>query len=195
MKKFLLDSRTTIADRLLDELIKMLGNEESARRLLNSDPLPSSLAWERTIKLGLENSPEKYRLALLKNSRIGMSASDMLKCVAVSRRKAKLDLVALSVAHLGLKDAKFSTICATGLERGYKLCPAEAAIVLRIVYPDQPGGERLHVAMKAIASDEHPSIFTLEHDNSGLCLYGGSGHPDLSYGSDALFVFVKPRRK
>jgi len=93
MKKFMDSRSTAIVGGLLQELIKRLGEEEVARRLLNCDPLPSSLADEMTVQLGLENSPEAYHAALLRsNVRVGMSARDMLKCVAVSRRKVSLDL-------------------------------------------------------------------------------------------------------
>lgn len=145
-----------------------------------------------TVRLGLENSSENYRKALLNaNVRIGMSVGDLLNHIPVSHEQIGLNLVALSAADLGFKNnAKYSKICSAGIELGHKFCPAEAAVALRLNYPDQPSGERLCIAMEAIQdSTDHRGIFVIEHDNNGLGFYGSSGHPDLLWDDRYRFVF------
>ncbi|MDO8599324.1 MAG: hypothetical protein Q7S02_04400 [bacterium] len=79
---------------------------------------------------------------------------------------------------------------------GYRLCPAEVALRLRLQYPRQPRGEMMNVAMEPIVvSDKwggYPHIYQLFYDGVGKSITG----KELKYSElspDEHWVFVKPR--
>ena len=80
--------------------------------------------------------------------------------------------------------------CACALELGLELCPAEVGPV---AYKDQPLSGWLIIAMNVITvSVGGLSVFRVEHDDRGLWLSAGYGHPESFCGSDKHFVFVRP---
>jgi len=82
---------------------------------------------------------------------------------------------------------------ACALELGLELCPAEVGPVLRLAYKDQPLSGWLIIAMNVITvSVGGLSVFRVEHDDRGLWLSAGYGHPESFWGSDKHFVFVRP---
>ena len=75
-------------------------------------------------------------------------------------------------------------------ELGLRLCPAEVGPQYRLQYKDQPHGERLHVAMKPIASsDGEPRIFVLAHNADGLSLDAARARPDDKWQPTDAFIF------
>ncbi|MEK7630610.1 MAG: hypothetical protein AAB417_01075 [Patescibacteria group bacterium] len=159
---------------------------------------PEFQTW-KTIKLGTGlKTADDFRRVLRDSCRIGDGASDILgkPAFTVCDTEMELDLVRPSVAELGFKDgATFKDICERGLEYGLKLCPAEVGPQLRLQYRDQPLGEWLIIAMKAIRySAGDLSVFSVERYDNGLWLSGYDGSPDYFWFSLDRFVFVRPRK-
>jgi hypothetical protein len=156
----------------------------------------------KTITLGMCKTPDEYRKAL-KQARlsIGDWGNDILDRIAYSQEEIEVDLVVLSVSDLGFyRSAKYKDLCAKALELGLQLCPAEVGPALRLSYKDQPGGERLRIAMKAITSYGcYDSIFEvaheveLEYEENELWLGGNCGVPDIRRRIRSRFVFVRPK--
>jgi hypothetical protein len=156
----------------------------------------------KTITLGMCKTPDEYRKAL-KQARISIRdwGNDILDRIAYSQEEIEVDLVVLSVSELGFyRSAKYKDLCAKALELGLQLCPAEVGPALRLSYKDQPGGERLRIAMKAITSyGSYDSIFEvvheveLEYEEDELWLGGNCGVPDIRRRIRSRFVFVRPK--
>jgi hypothetical protein len=156
----------------------------------------------KTITLGMCKSPDEYRKAL-KQARISIGdwGNDILDRTACSQEEIEVDLVVLSVSELGFyRSAKYKDLCAKALELGLQLCPAEVGPALRLSYKDQPVGERLRIAMKAITSyGPYDGIFEvvheveLEYDEDELWLGGNCGVPDIRRRIRSRFVFVRPK--
>jgi hypothetical protein len=103
--------------------------------------------------------------------------------------------VVLSVLELGFyRSAKYKDLCAKAPELGLQLCAAEVGPALRLSYQDQPGGERLRIAMTAIAGlyGCYDSIFEVVHEEDELWLGGNCGDPDICRSARSRFVFVRP---
>jgi hypothetical protein len=99
--------------------------------------------------------------------------------------------VSVKETSVCIVDATGSYACA--LELGLELCPAEVGPVLRLAYKDQPLSGWLIIAMNVITvSVGGLSVFRVEHDDRGLWLSAGYGHPESFCGSDKHFVFVRP---
>jgi hypothetical protein len=154
----------------------------------------------KTITLGMCKSPDEYRKAL-KQARISIGdwGNDILDRIAYSQEEIEVDLVVLSVSELGFyRSAKYKDLCAKALELGLQLCPAEVGPALRLSYKDQPSGERLRIAMKAVTSYGcYDSIFEvvheveLEYEEDELWLGGNCGVPDIRRRIRSRFVFVR----
>ncbi|HRY76966.1 MAG TPA: hypothetical protein P5524_02290 [Candidatus Paceibacterota bacterium] len=151
----------------------------------------------KTITLGVYQSVSAYREALEKAGfRIGAWASDVLNGIQVSQSQVQLDLVALSVADLGFKEAvQPDQIYARAKELGLELCPPEVGPALRLAYPDQPQGEWLGIAMELIF-DRHddPGVFNVGYDGDRW-LSGDYGHCAFLWLFGCRFVFVLPRKQ
>jgi hypothetical protein len=154
----------------------------------------------KTIKLGMCKSPDEYRKAL-KQARISIGdwGNHILDRISCLQDEIEVNLVVLSVFELGFnRSAKYKDLCAKALELGLQLCPAEVGPALRLSYKDQPGGERLRIAMKAITDSYCDSIFEvvhedeLEYDEDELWLGGNCGVPDICRSVRSRFVFVRP---
>ena len=106
------------------------------------------------------------------------------------------DLVEVSVGSLGFENgAEYADICKRAIELGLKLCPAEVGPQLRLQYKDQPMGEWLRVAMKAISdSDGNPSVFRVVRFDDGLWLVTHNGWPDDEWVPGYRFLFLRPRK-
>jgi len=150
----------------------------------------------------MSKSPNEYRKAL-KQVRISIGdwGYDILDRIAYSQEEIEVDLVVLSVSELGFyRSAKYKDLCAKALELGLQLCPAEVGPALRLSYKDQPSGERLRIAMKAVTSYGcYDSIFEvvheveLEYEEDELWLGGNCGVPDIRRRIRSRFVFVRPK--
>jgi hypothetical protein len=78
----------------------------------------------------------------------------------------------------------------SGCRLGLGLCPPDAGPSLRLEYADQPLGERLHIAMKPIASsDGEPRIFVVERDAKGMALDAVRARPDDRWKPTDMFIF------
>jgi cytolysin (calcineurin-like family phosphatase) len=123
-------------------------------------------------------------------------AADMMAKPAfkVAMEKTSVNLVNVSVGQLGFTKATLlRDIYARAIELGLSLCPAEVGPQLRLQYADQPSGEWLRVAMKAItASDGRPSIFFVAaHGGGERWLSAGWGSSGDTWAPDDRFVFGK----
>ena len=114
----------------------------------------------------------------------------------VSPSRRQVDLTIYSVAELGFESgADLNEIYKKAIERGLELCPAEVGPQLRLRYINQPVGEWLRIAMKAIDdSDRRLRIFTLMRDGEKRKLIASRGEGGCSFRSQDRFVFVKPRK-
>jgi len=140
----------------------------------------------------------------LKQARItiGDWGNDILDRISCAQQEIKVNLVVLSVLELGFyRSAKYKDLCAKALELGLQLCPAEVGPALRLSYKDQPGGERLRIAMEAIADSYgcYDSIFEVVHEEEiayeedELWLGGNCGDPDVRRSVRGRFVFACPK--
>ena len=151
----------------------------------------------KTITLGIHKSVKAYREALTNAGfRIGDWASDILKKVQVSQSEIQLDLVILSVAELGFKEAtRLDRIYAKAKELGLELCSPEVGPALRLAYPDQPYGEWLRIAMEPLAgSDDSLRVFKVVYGHDGRWLHSRYGLPDDLWLPGSRWVFVLPRK-
>ena len=155
----------------------------------------------KTIKLGMCKSPDEYRKEF-KQARISIGdwGNHILDRISCLQDEIEVNLVVLSVFELGFnRSAKYKDLCAKALELGLQLCPAEVGPALRLSYKDQPGGERLRIAMKAITDSYCDSIFEVVHeeelvyDEDELWLGGNCGVPDICRSVRSRFVFVRPK--
>jgi hypothetical protein len=162
---------------------------------------PDFPIW-KTVKLGTYKSPDGYRRALKQaHISIGDWSNDILDRISYAQQEVEVNLVVLSVFELGFnRSAKYKDLCVKALELGLQLCPAEVGPALRLSYKDQPGGERLRIAMKAITESHGrcDSIFEvvheeeLEYDEDELWLGANCGVPDMCRRLRSRFVFVRP---
>jgi hypothetical protein len=163
---------------------------------------PDFPIW-KSIKLGMCKSPDGYRKELKQaHISIGDWGNDILDRISYSQQEIEVNLVVLSVLELGFyRSAKYKDLCAKALELGLQLCPAEVGPALRLSYQDQPGGERLRIAMKAITGlyGCYDSIFEVVHEEEvvyeedELWLGGNCGAPDICRSARSCFVFVRPK--
>ena len=161
---------------------------------------PESRVKFRNIELGTGIQDRKAFQEVIKTRgmRIGDWAKDLLEnpdFKAVGER-ADADLVEVSVAGLGFNKAtRYDVICARAQELGLELCPAEVGPQLRLQYTDQPDGEYLRIAMKAIShSGGVPRVFGVNRCGDVLWLDARDGRADLEWNPGHRFVFLRPRK-
>lgn len=148
----------------------------------------------KTLKLGTHKDAAALKQSLVDEGfKIGFWAEDVFGKVTVSSEEKDVDLVVLSVAELGFKKgARYDQICAKAQELGLELCPDEVGPQLRKQYKDQPKGEWIVVAMKALAdSDGDLIVFNVGHGDDGLWLSGYHGDPGSHWVAGDRFVFVR----
>jgi hypothetical protein len=115
---------------------------------------------------------------------------------AFTKTKLELDLVVVSVAHLGFSEdgASIGAIYARARSLGLGLCPPDLGLALRLNYLNQPRGEFLHIAMRPVALYNGELIdFTVGNDGVWLLILGGEARADLVLAGPVRFVFVRPR--
>jgi hypothetical protein len=153
--------------------------------------------WKR-ITLGTYKGPKAVREAFdAARMNIGGSADEILGRPAFpfSKSETELDLVVVTAAKLGFKEARIrvADIYQRAMQVGLELCPAEVGPQLRLQYVNQPIGEFLHIAMQPIATYHGDLVdLTVGNGGAGLLLIGGDGRPDLVLHSAVKFVFVRP---
>ena len=113
----------------------------------------------------------------------------------VAAEPIRLPLVKVTVAELGFtRWTRYDKICARAIELGLNLCPPEVGPQLRRQYRDQPLGEWIVIAMKAIPdSGGALRVFGVERDGDGLWLSCCFGYPCYEFTPDNQLVFV-PRK-
>jgi hypothetical protein len=177
--------------RTLADVLRLIKGE---LKLVEATPHESPI-W-KTVKLGTCKTPEQYRATLsLANRSLTLGADEALDEVSCMEAEMDLDLVLLSVKELGFKiSASYREVCAKATELGLELCPAEVGPALRLQYNDQPVGERLLIAMKAVVAsqDSHSKIFCLEsRPHHSLWLSVDVGHLQDLWPPFYRFVFVR----
>lgn len=191
----------------LNDLMDKLSGEEGlkwlrrlSRMLRGEDPFKfhaKDLPVWKTIKLGTHKTTDALKKALMDKGRcISNLAADILAKVTVSPTEAELDLVVVSVAELGFKDgALYEDICGRAQEFGLELCPAETGPQLCLQYYDQPLGEWVRLALKAIRdAGGSLRVFGVELYDDGLWLISICGGHGRFYGGSHRFAFVRPRK-
>jgi hypothetical protein len=128
---------------------------------------------------------------------MGDTAEDILVApgFALSRSAMKLDLVAVSVAELGMTrhDVALKDIYARAEQLGFMLAAAEVGPQLRLQYLDQPVGEFLDIAMAPVKVRSGASgIFGVANGGAGLLLLGEEVGADSRFHPSSRFVFVRP---
>ncbi len=149
----------------------------------------------KTIELGLMASPEAYLQAIrLTKTAVGGHCSDLLDLIKCAGLRRTVNLVKLSGRDLGFDTAApYREICEAALALGLELCPAEAALALRLQYPEQPRGEWIWVAMEPLPSRRSDSyIFMLERDTVVPWQREINCHTAAFLSVTTPFVFVKP---
>ncbi len=128
----------------------------------------------KTIKLGTHKDAAALKQAIVENGlQMIDRASDIIgkPAFTLATEETTLDLVNVSVADLGFTKVALLNdvdIYARAIELGLSLCPAEVGPQLRRQYLDQPKGEWLRIAMKAIAdSGGDINVFRVGHDEVG----------------------------
>ena len=147
-----------------------------------------------TVKLGVHKTYENCRASLRTNGiKVSPWAEDILEKTPLSQTPTDVELVKVSVAKLSFKKAtRFDCICKRIIKLGFDLCPAEAAIMLRESYKNQPKGEWLTVVMEAIIdSDEDLKVFEVVHGGDGLLLGTFYGDPGRLFAPEARFVVAR----
>jgi hypothetical protein len=153
----------------------------------------------KTITLGQLEDAVAVRAALASaHVRVGNSAGNIVgqPAFTFTQRRKQLDLVVLTAAELGFDApaASLADIYARAAELGFELCPAEAAVQLRLEYRNQRVGEFLSVAMDPIADARgQPVSLSVANGGAGLLLFGGEGRADLAVPTSVRLVFVRPR--
>ena len=154
------------------------------------------LVW-KTIRIGTFTDTIALRGAMSAiGCGVGNSADEILARPAftLSRKKAEVQLVAVSVAELGFQgEASLRAIYLRAQELGFALAPAEIAPQLRLQYLDQPIGEFLTIGMKPIGTWAGEAVvLTVANGGAGLILIGQDGREDAQISAISRFVFVRP---
>jgi hypothetical protein len=128
---------------------------------------------------------------------LGDTAEDILVApgFALSGTPMKLDLVAVSVAELGMthESVALKDIYERAQKLGFMLAAAEVGPQLRLQYLDQPIGEFLDIAMAPVKTRSGAfGIFGVANGGAGLLLLGEEVSADSQFHRSARFVFVRP---
>ncbi len=210
-----MSTRLTLCDTSgpLIDLIQKLSGEEGEmwlrclkRMLRKENPreavtAPDFQAW-KTIKLGtgLKTAPDFLTALNEQKFQTSNWAKNILGKLefTVVAQETEIDLVVVTVAELGFpKSATRQDIYQRAQKLGLDLCPAEVGPQLRIQYKDQPKGESLLIGMEPITnSDGDLRVFRVVHDDEDLWLNSCCGSPDIFWGADRRWVFLrrKPAR-
>ena len=129
----------------------------------------------------------------------GASAVMEQKAFKLTNEEMELDLVNTSVRELGLTKGRYyySVICSVALEQGLWRSPApDIGPELRLQYMDQPEDEVLRIPTMAGVTDTfgRPRIWVVMKHFGMSYLDISSGYPDVHFGPDDRFIFVRPRK-
>ena len=118
--------------------------------------------------------------------------------ISLAQEKVKLSLAYVSVADLGFKKkTPYKDICKAAQQRGYKLCPAEVGLALRLACKNQREGEWFAIGMEP--DPDYGYIYSLGCEAPSysddcleyiLSICSTKETPDLK--PDHELVFVKP---
>ncbi|OGL99714.1 hypothetical protein A2318_03175 [Candidatus Uhrbacteria bacterium RIFOXYB2_FULL_45_11] len=147
----------------------------------------------KIITLGFYKNPINYLLALKEN--VTNWAWHIMKGSTYSQTPMEVRLVCITVGELGLiKGGHTKELHAAILAQGGQLCPAEVGPALRLVYKDQPNGEKVWLAMEEALSPGGSTlqIFNLYCDDAGLFLSTGNGYRGYFWSPGDKIVFVAP---
>jgi hypothetical protein len=140
-------------------------------------------------------TPEEYQQELEKGGfQIYDYAEQILPKMAVSKKPETADLVRLTVADLGFKDAtRYDELCRCAKELGLDLAPAEAGPASRLRDKDQPMNDYYVMAMEPLAgADDRPGLFDVgRHADGKRWLHASRGYPGNEWGPKDSFVFSR----
>jgi hypothetical protein len=182
-----------------DVLQNRLALKEAPSANMPSSPVRSAVdipVW-KTITVGTFANSFALRGALdAANCGIGDSAAEILarSTFVLHATKTDLDLVAVSVAELGVQSDtnSLASIYARAQQLGFGLAAAEVAPQLRLQYFDQPIGEFLIIGMEPIKTWKgEPIILNVANGGAGLILIGQDGSAEIPLASRFLFVRSK----
>ncbi len=128
---------------------------------------------------------------------IGNWAGNLMGCekFTLLSELGTLDLYRASSAELGYPCGCKVKQNFEALEKiGAKKLPIESGAQLRLQYPgQQPLGEQCLMYMDPIACPDHCSsgVFSVEHGDDGLCLYGFCGDPEAFCEGDKIWVYTR----
>jgi hypothetical protein len=166
---------------------------------LQPSPIRSAAAarvW-KTIQLGTVENKSALLAALdAAGCGIGNAAQDIFARpgFTLSRSRAELDLVVVSVVELGLSEetSSLENIYSRGHEVGLALAPADTGPQLRLQYFDQPVGEFLYIGMEPIkAKHGDTNIFIVANGGAGLLLLSQDVRASVQFLPSSQFVFVR----
>jgi len=182
-----------------DVLRRSLAAKVAPPALGSESPVSSAAdvsAW-KTIRIGTFKDTFALRNAMsAMGCGVGNVAAEILARPAftLSRSKAEIELVAVSVAELGFQGgASLRAIYLRAQELGFALAPPEIAPQLRLQYLDQPIGEFLTIGMEPIRTwAGEAMLLTVANGGAGLILIGQDGRDDAQISAISRFVFVRP---
>ena len=177
---------------VVNSVVAKLGGKKEARRFICEKVILGS------VKIGTGLNADGFRMALRrKGFRISDRANEMLGNLAftVASEGTEVDLIDISVGELGCTGgARYKEICLRGLERGFRLCPAEVAPQTCLQIGQSINGP-LRFAMEAIAdSNGDPGIFMIDRDGHDLWLGHDRGGDNDFHFPGRRFAFELPRK-
>jgi uncharacterized protein YjiS (DUF1127 family) len=189
------EAQCTAQDGLRRQLAVKVGSPAPRSEIPISSVADVSV-W-KTIRVGTFTDTFALRSAMsAMGCGVGNAADEILARPAftLSRKKAEVELVAVSVAELGFQgEASLREIYARAQQLGLALAPAEIAPQLRLQYLDQPIGEFLTIGMEPIGTWAGEAVvLTVANGGAGLILIGQDGREDAQISAISRFVFVRP---
>lgn len=157
--------------------------------------LPENVGRRGRVEIGGMSKKElQQQLKTKLGTRISRWAQGLLNSRAfkVAEQQEQVDLVAISVAELGLSDgATTQEIYEAAQQRGLELCPAEVGPALRLQADTEDSlGQNLVIAMKPITdSDGLPHVFYLRRGDGEPWLLAIFARPDRRWHAITVFVF------
>ena len=136
-----------------------------------------------TVRIG-EYGIEQYREALLASGTdiSYWAEKDVLRHIEPASGRYDLDLAVQASSVFGIaEDCNFSEHVTLAEAAGYRPCPSEAALALRLHYADQPEGEWLQIAMQPAGSGGgYDNVLCLVNYHGRLCLWWSWLHFNLT---------------
>lgn len=138
----------------------------------------------QTVMLGIFVGMNSLRDELVANSiHLDRFTSLMLnEGILLARQAIELGTLRCTIANLGFsRGAYYKEVYHHFLDlRGIRFYPAEFALLLRLLYLDQPVGERLWVLTDPLKSATHKGRLSLDHDcHEGLSICGHIGPDEI----------------